>query len=162
SILVPREGRVALQAKDKALFVNGSKLRLSSDEYELARDVFTFFEERGIGGFAIEAPMDAAAVRKLLSALVYTPGRKFDKLEAAVKAANIPFRLHKPLGSGKKSRADVTRERRTYAFFSYSKVVVLYRNLISQPNIIASERAFLLKKIARTLQALVDICLEDA
>src|SRR5438128_902752 len=69
--MVPKEGRVALQAKDKALFVNGSKLRLSSDEYELARDVFTFFEERGIGGFAIEAPMDAAAVRKLLSALVH-------------------------------------------------------------------------------------------
>src|SRR5438552_7722255 len=159
--MVPKEGRVALQAKDKALFVNGSKLRLSSDEYELARDVFTFFEERGIGGFAIEAPMDAAAVRKLLSALVYTPERKYDKLEAAVKAANIPFRLNKPLGSGKKSRADVQLERRSYTFFTYSKLVVLYRNLISQQKVIASERAFLLKKIARTIQALVDICFED-
>src|SRR5438105_863751 len=159
--MVPKEGRVALQAKDKALFVNGSKLRLSSDEYELARDVFTFFEERGIGGFAIEAPMDAAAVRKLLSALVYTPERKYDKLEAAIKAANIPFRLNKPLGSGKKSRADMNLERRAYTFFTYSKLVVLYRNLISQQKMIASERAFLLKKIARTIQALVDICLED-
>ena len=159
--LVPKEGRVVLQAKDKALFVNGSKLRLTSDEYELAREVFTFFEDRGLGGFAIEAPMDAAGVRRLLAALVYTPDRKFEKLEAAVKVANIPFRLNKPLGSGMKSRADITLERRSYTFFTYSKLVVLYRNLISQQKLIASERAFLLKKIARTIQALVDICLED-
>jgi HD-GYP domain-containing protein (c-di-GMP phosphodiesterase class II) len=159
--LVPQEGRIAFQAKDKALFVNGSKLRLTSDEYELAREVFTFFEERGIGGFAIEAPMDDAAVRRLLSALIYTPDRGFEKLEAAVKAANIPFRLNKPLGTGKKSRSEVTLERRSYTFFTYSKLVVLYRSLISQDKLIASERAFLLKKIARTIQGLVDICLED-
>jgi HD-GYP domain-containing protein (c-di-GMP phosphodiesterase class II) len=161
NMLVPKEGRVALQAKDKALFVNGSKLRLTSDEYELAREVFTFFEERGIGGFAIEAPLDAAGIRRLLAALVYTPERKFEKIEAAVKAANIPFRLNKPLGTGKKGRADIALERRSYTFFTYSKLVVLYRNLISQQKLIASERAFLLKKIARTIQALVDICLED-
>ena len=158
--LVPKEGRVALQAKDRALFVNGNKLRLSTDEYELAREIFTFFEERGIGGFAIEAPMDSEGVRKLLTALVYTPERRFEKLEAAVKAASIPFRLNKPLGV-KKSRGEVQLERRSYTFFTYSKLVVLYRNLISQQKVIASERAFLLKKIARTIQALVDICLED-
>src|SRR5262249_23149350 len=140
NVLVPKEGRVSLQAKDKALFVNGSKLRLTSDEYELAREVFTFFEDRGIGGFSIDAPMDAAAVRKLLQAPIYTAERKFDSLEAAVKAANIPFRLSKPLGGGKKSRSDVTLERRTYTFFTYSKLVVLYRNLISAQKIIASER----------------------
>ena len=159
--LVPREGRVSLQAKDKALFVNGSKLRMTSDEYELACEVFTFFEERGIGGFSIEAPMDVAGIRKLLAALIYTPERKFEKLEAAVKAANIPFRLMKPLGGGKKTRGDAALERRTHTFFTYSKLVVLYRNLISAQKIIASERAFLLKKITRTIQALVDICLED-
>jgi len=159
--LVPKEGRVALQAKDNALFVNGNKLRLTAEEYELAKEIFSFFEERGIGGFAIEAPLDTAAIRKLLAALVYTSDRKYDKLEAAIKAANIPFRLNKPLGGGKKSRADITLERRGYTFFTYSKLVVLYRNLISQEKIIASERAFLLKKIARTIQALVDICIED-
>jgi HD-GYP domain-containing protein (c-di-GMP phosphodiesterase class II) len=67
----------------------------------------------------------------------------------------------KPLGGGKKTRADVVLERRSYTFFTYSKLVVLYRNLISAQKIIASERAFLLKKITRTIQALVDICLED-
>ena len=108
--LVTKEGRVALQAKDKALFVNGNKLRLSTDEYELAREIFTFFEERGIGGFSIDAPMDTAGVRKLLTALVYTPERKFEKLEAAVKAACIPFRLNKPLGV-KKSRQIVAAAR---------------------------------------------------
>src|SRR2546428_10930391 len=89
--LVPKEGRVALQAKDRALFVNGNKLRLSTDEYELAREIFTFFEERGIGGFAIEAPMDSEGVRKLLTALVYTPERRFEKLEAAAEAGRLPF-----------------------------------------------------------------------
>src|SRR5437899_44763 len=112
--LVPKEGRVALQAKDRALFVNGNKLRLSTDEYELAREIFTFFEERGIGGFAIEAPMDSEGVRKLLTALVYTPERRFEKLEAAVKAASIPFRLNKPLGV-KKSRGEVQLERKARA-----------------------------------------------
>ncbi|HEY8133392.1 MAG TPA: HD domain-containing phosphohydrolase [Thermoanaerobaculia bacterium] len=159
--LIPKEGRLSFQAKDKALFVNGTKLRLSSDEYELAREIFQFFEERGIGGFTIEAPMNTAAVRGLLNALVYTPERKFDKLEAAVKAANLPFRLNKPLGSGKKSRAEVTLERRSYTFFTYSKLVVLYRSLIAEQKPVAAQRAFLVKKIARTIQALVDICLED-
>lgn len=158
--LVPREGRIALQAKDNALFMNGSKLRLSNDEYALARDVFAFFEERGIGGFLIEAPMTPDAVRKLLAALVYTRERRFDALDAAVKNANIPFRLIRPLG-GLKVRAEVHRERRSYAFFTYAKLVVLYRNLIAKENVIASERAFLLKKIARTVQALVDLCLDD-
>jgi HD-GYP domain-containing protein (c-di-GMP phosphodiesterase class II) len=159
--LVPKEGRVSFQTKDKALFVNGAKLRLSSDEYELARVIFEFFEERGIGGFAIEAPMDTAGVRALLNALVYTPERKFEKLEAAIKAASLPFRLNKPLGSGKKSKAEVVLERRSYTFFSYSKLVVLYRTLISEQKLPTAQRSFLFKKIARTIQALVDICLED-
>src|SRR5438105_1856231 len=118
--LVPKEGRIALQAKDKAIFVNGTKLRLSSDEYELAREIFDFFDARGIGGFTIEAPMDAAGVRDLLTALVYTPERRYEKLESAVKAANLPFRLVRPFGTGKRSRAEVTLERRSYTFFTYS------------------------------------------
>ena len=68
--VVPREGHVSFQAKDKSIFVNGAKLRLSTDEYELAGAVFDFFEERGIGGFFIDKPMDAEAVRKLLAVLV--------------------------------------------------------------------------------------------
>ncbi len=159
--LVPKEGRLAFQAKDKALFVNGTKLRLSSDEYELAREIFQFFEERGIGGFTIEAPMNTEAVRALLGALVYMPERKFDKIDAAVKAAKLPFRLNKPLGTGKKSKSEVALERRAYTFFTYSKLVVLYRSLIAEQKLAAAERMFLVKKIARTIQALVDICLED-
>src|SRR6266849_1333924 len=38
--VVPREGHVSFQAKDKSIFVNGTKLRLSTDEYELAGAVF--------------------------------------------------------------------------------------------------------------------------
>lgn len=159
--MVPKEGRLAFQAKDKALFVNGTKLRLSSEENELARQIFTFFEERGIGGFTIEGTMDTAAVRALLGALVYTSERKFDSLDAAVKAAHLPFRLNKPLGSGKKSKAEVTLERRSYTFFTYSKLVVLYRTLVAQQKLPGAEQAFLIKKITRTIQSLVDVCLED-
>jgi HD-GYP domain-containing protein (c-di-GMP phosphodiesterase class II) len=159
--LVPKEGRVSFQAKDNALFVNGAKLRLSTDEYELARAIFEFFEERDIGGFSIETPMDTAGVRALLTALVYTPERKYEKLEAAVKAANLPFRLNKPLGGGNKSKAEVVLERRSYTFFSYSKLVVLYRSLIAEQKLPQAQRSFLVKKIARTIQSLVDVCLED-
>src|SRR5581483_4319927 len=129
--------------------------------YDLARDIFQFFEERGIGGFTIEGVMDTAAVRSLLSALVYTPDRRFDRLDAAVKSARLPFRLNKPLGSGKKSQSEVTLERRSFTFFTYSKLVVLYRSLIAEQKIAAAQHAFLIKKIARTIQSLVDICLED-
>ncbi len=159
--VVPKEGRVSFQAKDKALFVNGTKLRLSTDEYELAREIFAFFEERGIGGFTIEGVMDTAAVRALLSALVYTPERRYERLDAAVKAAHLPFRLNKPLGSGKKSKAEVTLERRSYTFFTYSKLVVLYRTLVAEQKIPAAQQSFLIKKITRTIQSLVDVCLED-
>jgi HD-GYP domain-containing protein (c-di-GMP phosphodiesterase class II) len=159
--LVPREGRVSFQAKDKSLFVNGTKLRLSTDEYDLAREIFEFFEERGIGGFSIEGTMDATAVRTLLTFLVYTNERQFEKLEASVKAAGLPFRLNKPLGTGQKSQAEVTLERRSYTFFTYSKLIVLYRTLVASKMQPGAQRGFLMKKIVRTVQALVDICLED-
>jgi HD-GYP domain-containing protein (c-di-GMP phosphodiesterase class II) len=161
STLAPKEGRIVFQAKDNSLFVNGSKLRLSADEYVLAREIFTFFEERGIGGFTIEGTMDAAAVRALLQALVYTTQRRYDHLDAALKAAHVPFRLNKPLGSGKKSESEITLERRSYTFFTYSKLVVLYRGLVGGQSLPAAKRGFLAKKIARTVQALVDICMED-
>jgi HD-GYP domain-containing protein (c-di-GMP phosphodiesterase class II) len=159
--LVPREGRISFQAKDKSLFVNGTKLRLSSDEYELAHEIFEFFEERGIGGFSIEGPMDTAAVRALLGAFIYTNERRFEKLEAALKSAGLPFRLNKQMGTGMKSKAEVALERRTYTFFTYSKLVVLYRTLVASKTLPGAQRNFLLKKIARTVQALVDICMED-
>ncbi len=159
--LVPREGRISFQAKDKSLFVNGTKLRLSTDEYELAREIFEFFEERGIGGFTIDGAMNVGAVRALLGAMIYTNERKFEKLDAAIKAAKLPFRLNKSMGAGTKSKAEVTLERRTYTFFTYSKLVVLYRTLVATKNLPGAQRAFLVKKMARTVQALVDICLED-
>ncbi len=159
--LVPREGRISFQAKDKSLFVNGAKLRLSTDEYDLAREIFDFFEERGIGGFTIEGVMEPAGVRALLKALVYTTERRYEALEAAVKAASLPFRLNKPVGGTRKSGTEVKLERRSYTFFTYSKLVVLYRSLVAAQTMPAAQRAFLVKKIVRTVQALVDICLED-
>ncbi|HEY8848370.1 MAG TPA: HD domain-containing phosphohydrolase [Thermoanaerobaculia bacterium] len=160
--LVPRDGRVSFQTKDKSIFVNGVKLRLSTDEYALSADVFNFFEERGIGGFTIDKPLTAEITRKILSILVYGPiaDRKFEKLDAALKAAGVPFKINKPLGATKSS-VEVALERRSYTFFTYSKLVVLYRSLIAEEKLNAQRRVFYMKKIARTVQALVDICLED-
>ena len=161
--LVAREGRISFQAKDRSLFQNSVKLRLSSDEYDLAYDIFAFFEERGMGGFVIDGPLTAEAIRRILMVLVYAPAteRKFDRVDAALKSSGIPFRVNKPLGTGSKSTADVVLERRTYTFFTYSKLVVLYRTLLSEEKPNSSRRNFLMKKIARTVQALVDICMED-
>lgn len=161
--LVPREGRISFQAKDKSLFVNSTKLRLSTDEFALAKDVFNFLEERGIGGFAIDAPLAEPAIRKLLTIMVYAPPaeRKFEKIDAALKASGIAFKVNKAMGVGRKSDSELALERRSYTFLTYSKLVVLYRSLIAEQKINPTRRAFLMKKIARTIQALVDICLED-
>jgi HD-GYP domain-containing protein (c-di-GMP phosphodiesterase class II) len=158
--LLPREGRISFQAKDQSLFVNGAKLRLSTEEYELAHDIFGFFEERGISGFILEGPKNTESVRALLSALVYGSERKFEKLDAAIKAANLPLRLHKRVMAEKK-KADDAPERRAYTFLVYSKLVVLYGALAAEEKLPAAHRSFLTKKVARTVQALVDICIED-
>ncbi len=49
--ILSREGRISFQAADRQLFQNSVKLRISTEEYELAHDTFEFFEERGMGGF---------------------------------------------------------------------------------------------------------------
>jgi len=161
--MVAHEGRVSFQTKDRAMFINSTKLKLSTDEYELAAGIFDFFEERGMGGFVMDGSLSSDAIRKLLMILVYAPPaeRKFDRLDAALKSSGLPFRINKPLGTGKKSDADVVLERRGYTFFTYSKLVVLYRSLLADEKLNATRRQFLMKKIARTIQALVDICIED-
>src|SRR5207244_1288624 len=57
--------------------------------------------------------------------------------------------------------SEVILERRSYTFLTYSKLVVLYRALLADEKLTTSRRQFLMKKIARTIQALVDICIED-
>ncbi len=158
--IVPKEGRVSLQSKDKDLLVNGTKLRLSNEEQALAREVVAFFEERGIGGFTIEAPLDAAAVRALLAAMVYTQERNYERLESAIKGARIPLRLNRPMAAAKRNRAEAAVELKTQTFVAYSKLVVLYRALIAEKKP-SSQQALFIRRIARTIQTLVDICLED-
>ena len=54
SSMVSREGRVSFQAKDRAIFVNSAKLKLSTDEYELANGIFDFFDRcDGVGTSSI-------------------------------------------------------------------------------------------------------------
>lgn len=160
--LLSREGRISYQSKDRALFLNGMKLKLSTEEYELAYDTFEFFDERGMGGFTLDGSLDVAGVRTLLQILVYAPParRKLAALVAELREAGLPFRLNKTLGAGKSS-AEVVLERRSYTFFTYSKLVVLYRGLIAEERPNPMKRQFLTRKIGRAVQALVDICLED-
>lgn len=161
--IVSREGRISFQAKDRALFVNSVKLRLSTDEYELAYDVFQFFEERGMGGFVIDGGLDVEAVHHILKVIVYAPAaeRKFGTIQAALSEAGVPFRVNKTLGAGKRSGSEVVLERRGYTFFSYSKLVVLYRSLLAEDKPNPIRRQYLVKKIGRTIESLVDICMED-
>jgi HD-GYP domain-containing protein (c-di-GMP phosphodiesterase class II) len=161
--IVAQEGRVSFQAKDKALFQNSVKLKLSSDEYELAYDIFQFFEERGLGGFVIDGGLGADDVRQILRVLVYAPQseRKFAPIDAALRAAGLAFRVNKTLGTKGRSSSEVVLERRGYTFFTYSKLVVLYRAMLAEEKLSPTRRHYLVKKIARTIQSLVDICLED-
>jgi len=161
---VAAEGRISFQAKDGALFLNSVKLRVSSEEFEVVYDTCEFFEERGMGGFVIDGSIGAEGVRQLLQLLVYAPPerRRFAALDAELKASGLPFRVNKTLGTrGGANRAEAVLERRGYAFFTYSKLVVLYRGLLADEHPTASRRHYLTKKIARTVQALIDICLED-
>ena len=128
SAMVAREGRVSLQSKDRAIFVNATKLKLSTDEYELVTGIGDFFEERGMGGFVIDGSLNADAVRKLLMILVYAPAaeRKFDRIDAALKASGLPFRINKQLGAGKKSDSDAyCNVDRICRFVTLSSVVYL-------------------------------------
>lgn len=161
--LVSREGRISFQAKDRALFLNSVKLKLTSEEFELAYDIFQFFEERGMGGFVIEGGLDAESIRRLLGILVYAPAadRRFATIQAALGGAGLPVRINKPLGTDKRSGAEVVLERRGYTFFTYSKLVVLYRSLLAEDPSNRARRQYLVKKISRTVQSLVDICMED-
>jgi HD-GYP domain-containing protein (c-di-GMP phosphodiesterase class II) len=163
SEILSREGRISFQAADRQLFQNSVKLRVSTEEFELAFDTFEFFEERGIGGFVLDGTLDVEGVRRLLQLLVYAPPaeRKFAPLDAALRAAGLPLRINKTLGVGRRSGAEVVLERRSYTFLTYSKLVVLYRSLLAEERPNPNRREYLMKKISRTVQALVDICLED-
>lgn len=161
--ILSQEGKVSLQSKDRAIFINSQKLKLTSEEYELAYGVSEFFEERGMGGFTIDGSFDVAAVHRLLRIMVYdtTQPRKRERLQAALAAEQVPMRINKTLGIGARSKAEVVLERRGYTFLTYSKLVVLYRSLLAEEKLNSSRRRFLTKKIVRTIQSLVDICLED-
>ncbi|HVR40576.1 MAG TPA: HD domain-containing phosphohydrolase [Thermoanaerobaculia bacterium] len=161
--IVSQEGRMSLQSRDRALFVNGQKLKLSDDEYELAFDVFDFFEQRGMGGFVADGALSDADVRTMLAILIYAPQaeRTFAKIDAALRSASIPFRINKVITGATRSEAELVMERRSSVFTAYAKLVVLLQELMNDEKLNASRHAFLLKKIARVVHALVDLCIED-
>ena len=161
--VVAKEGYASLQARDQTLFLNQVKLRLSSEDYELAGDVFAFFNERGMGGFSVEGALDAAEVRRLLQVLVYAPPaeRGFDRLKARLRQTGLPVQINRPLGARHVGEHELALERRLYTFATYSKLVVLYRGLLTDDGSHELRRRFLIRKTTRTVQALVDICLED-
>ena len=64
------------------------------------------------------------------------------------------------MGAGRGGQ-EATLERRTYTFYTYSKTVVLYRSLLAEAGSLPIRRQFLFRKLGRSVQALVDICMED-
>jgi HD-GYP domain-containing protein (c-di-GMP phosphodiesterase class II) len=161
--VVAREGYASFQARDRMLFLNQVKLKLTNDEFALASDVFELFRQRGMGGFAIEGHLDAAAVRQLLEIFVYAPQeeRSFERLKAKLRESGLPVQVNRTLGARRRSDHDAALERRLYTFATYSKLVVLYRGLLADDGRHEIRRRFLMRKTTRTIQALVDICLED-
>jgi HD-GYP domain-containing protein (c-di-GMP phosphodiesterase class II) len=154
--------QISFQVKEGAPFVNGTRVRLSNEEYELAHAIVVFLKERGMGGFTIEGPLTAESVRRLLAVLVYAPPaeRTYEKIESALTAHSLPFRIHRPLAGGKTSE-DRTLERRTFTLFTYAKLVVLYRSILTEETLTPARRGFLMRNVARTIQTMVDVCRED-
>jgi HD-GYP domain-containing protein (c-di-GMP phosphodiesterase class II) len=162
--IVAQDGRISFQAKDGALFVNGAKLKLSTEEYGLADDLFAFFAERGMTGFVIEAPLRDADVRKLLAVLVYAAPaeRAFEAIERALRDHGLPVRVNRLLSAqAEAAPPDPVLDKRAYTFLTYSKAVVLYRTLLSEDKMDPVRRHQLMRKITRVVQALVDVCQKD-
>jgi HD-GYP domain-containing protein (c-di-GMP phosphodiesterase class II) len=160
--ILTSEGNVSFQGKDGAFFVNSVKVNLSSDEYaEAAEPINEFFEERGMGGFVIGGNFDTEGVHELLSILVYAPPneRRFVTITTKLQGAGLHFRINKALRVRKSKDSEVL-ERRAYSFFTYSKLVTLFRGLLAESENDA-KRNYLIRKIGRSVEALVDICMED-
>jgi HD-GYP domain-containing protein (c-di-GMP phosphodiesterase class II) len=157
-----RDGRVSLQTKDRAIFLNGMKLKLTTEEYEFANRIFEFFRERGMIGFEIDGALTPDNIRKLLSILVYAPPqeRTFQTIDAALKAAAIPFHPIKPVFELRRTD-DESGGLSSRTLFHYSKLVVLYRSLMTDAKATGAIRQQFIRKIARTVQTLVDIAIED-
>ena len=157
-----RDGHVALQVKDRSLFLNGTRLKLTSDEYELANRVVEFFRDRGMIGFEIDGPLTPDNIRKLLQILVYgdPEERTFKTIDAALRSAGIPFHPMKPLFEQKKAEEETTDLRRL-TFSGYAKIVALYRALADDAKATGAIRQQSMRKIARTVQRLVDIAVDD-
>ncbi len=164
SRMVTTEGAISLQGKDGILFVNSVKITMSTDEYQdVAEPLFDFLEERGMGGFVVEGPLTLEQVHEILNILVYAPprDRSFAKLQGKLGASGLPLRINKSLGVRTKGDSAAVLERRAYTFLTYSKLVVLYRTLLTDRSKNPAKRNYTVKKIGRTIEALVDVCLED-
>ena len=153
---------IAFQMKDGSPFVNGVRVKLSNEEYEIAHTIFTFLKERGIGGFTIDGALTPESIRRLLAILVYAPPpeRTFPKIEAALMAQSLPFRISKPTVE-EKGTDDRTLELRTFTFFTYAKLVVLYKSILTEQAMAPARRGFLMRNVSRTIQSLVDVCRQD-
>lgn len=161
--LLDTDGKFALQTHDGAVFVNGIKLKLGGDELDFADDVIEFFDHRGLGGFTIEAPLTEDDVRALLQILVYAPPeeRTFADIDQAIGNAGLPIWVMRPSAVVRKTDTEIQLERRNTAFFTYSKLRVLFNEIDPDSRVIAKRHSFM-RKIHRVIQSLVDLCLDDA
>jgi HD-GYP domain-containing protein (c-di-GMP phosphodiesterase class II) len=162
SAIFKRDGRVSLQMGDRVLFLNGVRLKLSTEEYEFANRVFELFRERGMAGFDIDAALTPDSIRKVLQILVYAapPERTFEKIDAALKAAQLGFNVIKAGEAATPIHEEIT-DRRELTFYTYSKLLVLYRALMNEEKINGANRQKFVRKIVRSIQALVDIAVVE-
>jgi len=157
--IISKEGFLTFQYKDNTLFFNNNRIKFSSEEFDYAKDVFKFFEERGIGKISFKFPLKEEEILKFLSIFVYSKIRDFNILKREIEKENLPISIEKAkIGEGSFVRVDL--DRRLYVFINYSKAIVLVENLLNK-DLSESKRNFLISKIYRIIQSFIDICKED-
>lgn len=157
--LLLKENNINLEYKDNTLFYNKNRIRFNSEEFEYAKDIFKFFEERQIGGIAFKGNLKKEEIFKFLSIFVYSNIKEFEKIKLEIERENLPISIEK-LKRESSSYKKANLDKRLYTFINYSKAIVLCEK-IKEEQKSSFKREFYISKLYRIIQNFIDICKED-
>jgi HD-GYP domain-containing protein (c-di-GMP phosphodiesterase class II) len=157
------EGQCAVRRAGDYLFVNGTRLRLTFDNYAAVASLLAMFREAGIGGIGLfERPQPRAWV-VLLSFLQsppveYPEEERLAQFAARLEAANVPdFELFPEAGDPDAVEEDLDAKER--ARQTYVRSLDVTREVITSARIGRSPG---LKRVKRAVQGIVDAILTDS
>ncbi len=157
--LLLKENNINLEYKDNTLFYNKNRIKFTSEEFEYAKDIFKFFEERQIEAILFKGSLRQEDIFKFLSIFVYSNLKDYEKIKAEIEKENLPLtveKMRRETTSYKKANLD----KRLYTFINYSKAVVLCEK-IKEEQKSSSKREFYISKLYRIIQNFIDICKEE-